>query len=108
MHILESSAENFGTLLDVCVHMHGLKSKNIYICMLIVSSFGDGVSYFLLLYIGSIWFPWNECIISVTLKCYVKNIWEKDIRSNVAGELKTKKIFLGTQFFPYESFHLLK
>lgn len=54
VHIPESSAENLGTLLDVCVHMHGLKSKNIYICMLIVSSLGDGVFCFLLLYIGSI------------------------------------------------------
>lgn len=54
VHIPESSAENLGTLLDVCVHMHRLNTKNIYICMLIVSSLGDGVFYFLLLYIGSI------------------------------------------------------
>ena len=54
VHIPESSEENLGTLLDVCVHMHGLKSKYIYICMLIVSSLGDGVFYVLLLYIHSV------------------------------------------------------
>lgn len=52
----KSTARNLGQrvwglsqmCVSVCVHMHGIKSKRIYICMLIVSSLGDGIFYFLL------------------------------------------------------------